>query len=286
MSVNKNLGEIMLSRGFLLFALLLYVSASQLTFAATNFNKLSYGELRTFDTSNLDAKAKSKYQKAWKKAVKNREKIISRAKKKHDNGEVKRIKKLSKSPEISAYNRTSVAQSEFDPVPVAKGPETYLSGAFSVAMVGYGGTKFFMRSVGTEMFQIYVVDSYSGKWKTWDSARLTGGEDTKFISISRDVLNCADGTCKYSEHFGVGFSKAYLSSWYVMGGGNIRMEVRGTTSGARKVLEIPESYIYGFIDKVNETFDIVDSEVVALRRAEIDEQLRPRPFVVTDALFN
>ena len=88
MSVNKNLGEIMLSRGFLLFALLLYVSASQLTFAATNFNKLSYGELRTFDTSNLDAKAEKKYQKAWKKAVKKRDKIISKAKKNMTRGKL------------------------------------------------------------------------------------------------------------------------------------------------------------------------------------------------------
>lgn len=276
----------MSSRFFLFFTVLLYLSVSQLAFAETKFNKLSYDELRTFDTSNLDAKAEKKYQKAWNKAVKKRDKIISKAKKKHEKAEAKRIKQLSKSPEISTYNRTSVAKSEFDPVPVAKGPETYLSGAFSVAMVGYGGTKFFMRSVGTEMFQIYVVDSYSGEWKTWDAARLTGGEDTNFVSISRDVLNCADGTCKYSEHFGVGFSKEYLSSWYVMGGGNIRMEVRGTTSGARKILEIPESYIYGFIDKANETFDIVDSEVVAARRAEIDEQLRPRPFVITAALFD
>ena len=84
----------------------------------------------------------------------------------------------------------------------------------------------------------------------------------------------------------MGFPKGFLNSWYEMGGGNIKMEVRGTTTGARKVLEIPETYIFGYIDKVNQTFDIVDPEIVAARRAELEEQLLPVPFVVTDELFN
>ena len=263
-----------------------FLSTSHDAFAAVNFKKFSYEELKVYDTNDLDTKAKKKYEKAWKKATKKRQKIIAKAKKKHEKSEAKRIKKLSKSPEIWTHNQTQVVQSEFDPVPVANGPQSFLSGAFSVAMIGYGGTKFFMRSVGTDVFQIYLVDSYSGDWKSWNTARLSGGKEADFVSISRDVLNCNDGQCKCVEHFAVGFPKGFLNSWYEMGGGNIKMEVRGTTTGARKVLEIPETYIFGYIDKVNQTFDIVDPEIVAARRAELEDQLLPVPFVVTDELFN
>ena len=109
-----------------------------------------------------------------------------------------------------------------------------------------------MRSVGMNAFQIYVVESYSGEWRRYDNARLSGGTEADFTTISRDVLNCADNLCKYQEHYGISLSKSYLASWYGIGGGNLRMEVRGNSTGYKNILEIPEEYIFGFVDKVKQ----------------------------------
>ena len=52
------------------------LTASASLMAAPNFKKLDYQELRAFDTSTLSEKDLKKYNKAWKKAVKKREKIV------------------------------------------------------------------------------------------------------------------------------------------------------------------------------------------------------------------
>jgi len=63
------------------------------------------------------------------------------------------------------------------------------------------------------------------------------------------------------------------------------MEVRGNSTGYKNVLEIPEEYIFGFVDKVNDTFDIVDPALVESRRADMEKLLARKPFVISQSLF-
>jgi len=255
--------------------------------AAPNFNKLSYEELRSFDTSTLDQKEQKKYDKAWAKVVKKREKIIDKARKKHEKEEKKRISALTKSPEVSVFNNTNIAQSEFDPAPVAKGPEWILEGRFFLAAAGFPGIKYFMRSSGNDQFDIYVIDSYGSEWKNWTSARLSGGADANLTSLSRNQLRCEEPLdCYYKEeHFTLTLSSRYLSDWYEAGGGDLRVEIRGGGENHKQVLEFHEEYLYGYIDKINDEFNIVEPSTITNRRAELERALEPRPFVITEDLF-
>ncbi|MDA8694402.1 hypothetical protein N9L91_04315 [Pseudomonadales bacterium] len=254
-------------------------------YAAPKFTKLTFEELKSLDTSALNEKEFKKYEKAIKKQKNKRKKIIAKAQKKHIRDEEKRIKILEKSLELKVYKKTQVSKSEFDPVPVASGPREYIKGAFNEGFIGYGGLSYFFRSIGENIIQIYVIETYAGEWQRWNKARLPGGTEAEFNSISRDVLNCEDSLCKYEEHFGISLSKNFLSNWYKEGG-DIRFQVRGTTTGSEMVLTIPESYTYGFVDKVNSEFQLINQDMVAARRSKIESELEVKPFIIDESLFN
>ena len=269
-----------------LVMIFLLTASASLT-AAPNFKKLDYQELRAFDTSTLSEKDLKKYNKAWKKAVKKREKIIDRARKKHDKAEKKRIKALSKTPENSIYRRTTVSQSEFDPAPVAMGTEFILEGTFFLASMGHPGIKFFMQSAGDDQFELYVIDAYDSEWRNWSSARLSGGKDANLNSVSKETFKCEEPfDCTYKEeHFTLTLPANFWNDWYKAGGGNLRVEIRGTGKKKSDVLEFPEAYFYGYLDKINDQFNVIEPDLVRMRRASIDEALQPKPFVLTEAIF-
>ena len=141
-----------------------------------------------------------------------------------------------------------------------------------------------MRSIGAKTIQIYVIETYSGEWQHWNKARLPGGHEADFTSISREVLNCEDATCKYEEHFGIALTKEFFEKWYEKGG-DIRFQVRGTSTGSEMILSIPETYVYGFLNKINAEFKLINPELVNAKKIKLDNQLETRPFVIDESLF-
>ena len=65
----------------------------------------------------------------------------------------------------------------------------------------------------------------------------------------------------------------------------MRVEIRGTGKKKSDVLEFPEAYFYGYLDKINDQFNVIEPDLVRMRRASIDEALQPKPFVLTEAIF-
>ena len=51
------------------------------------------------------------------------------------------------------------------------------------------------------------------------------------------------------------------------------------------ILSIPETYVYGFLNKINEEFKLINQELVNAKKINLDNQLETRPFVIDESLF-
>jgi hypothetical protein len=62
---------------------------------------------------------------------------------------------------------------------------------------------------GETAHQLYVEDSYSGAERTWEAARVQGGQTLRFITISKNEITCENG-CSYAEEFAAALPEALL----------------------------------------------------------------------------
>ena len=90
-------------------------------------------------------------------------------------------------------------------------------------------------------YQIYVVSSYGGDWRFYNSAYDSDGNRLDFTSISRDV-DCSKYGCTHYEHLGLSVTKQYLNKNKSLG---INFKVSGKAGEATFLM--PGSYIEDFL---------------------------------------
>jgi len=85
----------------------------------------------------------------------------------------------------------------------------------SPPFLGVGGTNYYcLRSWldtrnGEAAHQVYVSDSYFGAPRRWDGAHDADGKDLRFISISRNEIDCDQG-CSYFDEFAAALPEELL----------------------------------------------------------------------------
>lgn len=92
-------------------------------------------------------------------------------------------------------------------------------------------------------FQLYVVDSYGGKWRFYADAWDSDGKKMPVTLINREVENCSRYGCVYTEHVGIEVKRDYLQTRLTSG---IRLKISG--NGGEVVISVPASYIAAFLE--------------------------------------
>jgi len=64
---------------------------------------------------------------------------------------------------------------------------------------------------GTVTHQLYVQDSYGGRTRNWNAARLATGQSLRFVPITVSEVTCENG-CSYAEEFAASLPDALLRS--------------------------------------------------------------------------
>ena len=105
----------------------------------------------------------------------------------------------------------------------------------------------FIRAVKTDAgsmtYQIYVMHTYSGEWRFYNSTYDSKGTPLDTTLISRDVITCAGSYgCTHQEHLGLNVSREYLEQNQQLG---IRFKVSGRAG--EEVFFIPPAYIRAFL---------------------------------------
>lgn len=93
-------------------------------------------------------------------------------------------------------------------------------------------------------YQIYVVDTYEGKWRRHQEAYDSRGEELAITQIDRDV-NCGRVRCIYTETVGVKVTLDYLVEHIKEG---IRFQISGP--GGKEAFFLPGEYIENFLKAV------------------------------------
>lgn len=95
---------------------------------------------------------------------------------------------------------------------------------------------------GRVIYQIYVMDYYSGDWRFYDSAYDSNGNRLDTTLISRKVDSCDRYGCSHEEHIGLNVTRTYLEENKE---GGIRLKISG--KAGEEVFSIPSGYIKAFL---------------------------------------
>jgi len=151
----------------------------------------------------------------------------------------------NKSPEYIA-GKVEMKNSEFDSAATFLGPVHSTSkqrGLFSDSE--YVRLRAFEdKKTGKLQHQIYVVISYVGGWRYYDSVSFVGGETVGATAVDRKVNFCqASGLCSHNEDVIINLSREQLIEAQDTGF-KFRINSR---QGINSELAIPPSYVRGFM---------------------------------------
>lgn len=98
------------------------------------------------------------------------------------------------------------------------------------------------RATGVFTYSLFVVVTYAGDWRQYDSVSLPGGRTLAAKALSKRVDFCGAG-CQINEAVQVDIPPEELAKW-AAGGVQIRLNGR---LGQYVVLEISRNYVLGFV---------------------------------------
>lgn len=275
------------------FLTVFFLICSTNVFGAS-WNKLSLEDLRSIDVAELSDKDARKVYKAKQKAVKRCEKTNVRNEKKHDKAERKRISELNKKDGVRIFSETKVRQGEFDSGQQARSyPVT-----FPYEVFGRGnnysftlndsrnypqsqnlerGPKVLIRSRSKYDHELYIRTKYISDGMYIDTANLQGGT-TKPVSRHLFDVDCSGGSCFFSEELGVPFSSSELNEIYISKT-DLRLRLHGSSTGMGYIATIPNDLVKWYVNKVNSSFPITDSQNVEKQVAALELDLEHKSFV-------
>lgn len=113
-----------------------------------------------------------------------------------------------------------------------------------------GGTVFLRATLNPEgefqALQIYGVYRYYGEWAFLDRATDINGNKMRFVSISREVVNCSRlSGCLFAEHFALNISTDYLLNSQKNG-----ISFRAYGKAGQKEFRLSPAYITAFINEI------------------------------------
>jgi len=145
--------------------------------------------------------------------------------------------------------KITVKNSEYDSTILYDGPRIKSEATLSFFESGWISS--WLRSAkdkntGVTSYGVYMVIDYSGNWRYYESASLSGGKSIKLKVIDRRVNSCSNGICSFTEQVLLPLSSSGLEAGKSNGiGFRINGKKLGRNQGSNIV--IPAQYIQGFI---------------------------------------
>lgn len=103
----------------------------------------------------------------------------------------------------------------------------------------------FRRAGQSDVIQLYVLASFEGGWRYYDSAYTEGGVRYPVTKIDTDVTSCRY-ECTYWETVGVTFTEESLRK--ATGPQGLVVKVSGR--GGEQLVKLPEDYVISFLDSL------------------------------------
>lgn len=98
------------------------------------------------------------------------------------------------------------------------------------------------RATGAFTYSLFVVVTYAGDWRQYDSVSLPDGRTLPAKALSKRVDSCGVG-CQVNEEVQVDIPPQELAKWAAEG---VRIRLNGRL-GQYVVLEISRNYVLGFV---------------------------------------
>lgn len=100
------------------------------------------------------------------------------------------------------------------------------------------------KETGKMQYQIYVVVSYVGNWRYYESASFVGGDTVKAAGVNRKVNFCqASGMCSHNEDIIINITPQQLVQAQ---GKGLKFRVN-SRQGINSELSVPAGYVDGFL---------------------------------------
>ena len=153
----------------------------------------------------------------------------------------------SKKPAPAIADATTVKDSAFDAQVRYTGPTLRTERRRGLFMDYHSVSlrSFVDKKSGQSTNQIYVVLSYVGGLRFYQTASFEGGVQRELLAIDRNVDFCNGGFCAYTETLGIQLTDAELES--AVSGMKIRLNAK---SGHESFIELPANYVAGFLAAV------------------------------------
>ena len=141
---------------------------------------------------------------------------------------------------------------EFDKVGQLSGPKIHERNS---TRFGEERVEYFLRAFvggdGSRLVQAYMYVRYTGEWRFYRDAKISGGEPLRFKSIDTEVVSCGRlyNGCLHSETVGAEIPMETLSS---VDGAGLRIYFGTKFSNIGNVVEFSPSYVQGFRAKLLE----------------------------------
>lgn len=98
------------------------------------------------------------------------------------------------------------------------------------------------RATGAFTYSLFIVVTYAGDWRQYDSVSLPSGRTLAAKALSKRVDSCGVG-CRINEEVQVDIPPEELAKWAADG---VRVRLNGLL-GQYVVLEISRNYVVGFV---------------------------------------